>query len=131
MIRDEDVRTTDLSNAGCVSLHLTLQFLAPEDRGDLICRIAEALHPEGVLFLTEKVRFSSTELDDLVREMHHDFKHAQGYTWTEIAQKAASIRNVMRVDTLQAHQRRLEDAGFKKVTVWHRHFNFLSIMAEK
>lgn len=130
-IRQEDVRTTSLSEAGAVSLHLTLQFLRPEDRQALLNRIHADLMPGGVLFLTEKVRFASHELDELVREMHHEFKHAQGYSWTEISQKAASIRHVMLVDTLESHRRRLSLAGFSRVTVWHRHFNFLSIMAEK
>lgn len=131
VLRQEDIRFADLSDAGVVVLNLTLQFLEPADRQEMLNRVAENLHPKGVLFLTEKVRMPSTELNQLVREMHHGFKHRQGYSLTEIAQKAASIRNVMQVDTLATHKARLAVAGFSRVTVWHRHFNFLSIMAER
>ena len=131
VLREEDIRSTALEDAGVVSLNLTLQFLVPEDRKPLLHRVSEALDPGGVLFLTEKIRFEDEELNALVRSLHHDFKFSQGYSRTEIAQKAASIHHVMRVDTMQTHRRRLAEVGFTKVTVWHQHYNFLSMMAEK
>ena len=123
-LRQEDIRQADLRGAGVVSLHLTLQFLAPEDRLSVLRRIWTHLEPDGVLFLTEKVRFEDDELNELIRAMHHDFKHAQGYSRVEIAQKAAAIANVMRVDTLATHLERLAAAGFSNAVVWHQHNNF-------
>jgi len=130
-ILKEDIRTASLDNAGVVSLNLTLQFIHPDHRQALLERIQSHLMPGDVLFLTEKIRFECAELNRLIRRMHHQFKHEQGYSWLEIEKKADSIKQVMRVDTLPEHRARLAKVGFSSVSVWHQHYNFLSIMAIK
>ena len=130
-VRQQDIRHAPLDDAGAVSLNLTLQFIHPEEREDLLRRIWEQLLPGDFLYLTEKIRFECEELNQLVRRMHHQFKFEQGYSWLEIEKKAASIHDVMRIDTLPDHYARLHRVGFSHVTVWHQHFNFLSMMAVK
>lgn len=127
----EDILSASMENAGAVSLNLTLQFIHPDAREALLGRIWSQLQTGDVLYLTEKIRFHCEELNQLVRRMHHQFKYEQGYSWLEIEKKAASIREVMRVDTLEDHRARLSRVGFSTVSVWHQHYNFLSMMAVK
>ncbi|HCV40784.1 MAG TPA: carboxy-S-adenosyl-L-methionine synthase CmoA, partial [Pseudomonas sp.] len=54
---------------------------------------------------------------------------ANGYSELEIAQKRSAIENVMKPDTLQAHQERLHAAGFTKVVPWFQCLNFASLIA--
>jgi tRNA (cmo5U34)-methyltransferase len=65
----------------------------------------------------------------LLNELHLDFKRANGYSELEIAQKRSAIENVMRPDTLEAHQARLRAAGFSKVVPWFQCLNFASLIA--
>ena len=66
---------------------------------------------------------------DILNELHLDFKRANGYSELEIAQKRSAIENVMRPDTLEAHQARLRAAGFSKVVPWFQCLNFASLIA--
>ena len=68
-------------------------------------------------------------VNDLLIELHHDFKRQHAYSDAEIANKRAAIDNVLVPDTLATHRDRLLRAGFQTVGVWLRHFNFVSMIA--
>lgn len=119
-----DVREVAIGSANAVLLNFVLQFLPPEDRLPLLTRIREALVPDGVLLLAEKLAASAE-----VEEVHLDFKRANGYSELEIAQKRAALENVMRIDGLEAHCERLAAAGFGKVETWFRCLNWGAMIA--
>ena len=127
--RCEDVRDTVLENASVVVLNFTLQFVPPEDRDALIQHIADALSPGDILVLSEKIRFPDADEDALQQALHHAFKRNNGYSDLEISQKRTAIENVLIPETLAAHEARLTQAGFSRVHVWFRCFNFLSLVA--
>jgi tRNA (cmo5U34)-methyltransferase len=126
-----DIRTFPLHNASVVILHYTLQFIPQEDRNNVLKRIYDALLPNGVLLLSEKIRFSDEELEQNIRRWHHDYKAAEGYSPLEIEQKARDIRTSMKTDTLDSLQKRLSDTGFTKVTLWMRCYGFSSFVVQK
>jgi tRNA (cmo5U34)-methyltransferase len=64
-------------------------------------------------------------------DLHHEFKRAQGYSDLEIAQKRASLENVLVPDTESEHIERLLDAGFESARLYVRCFNFVSFLAIK
>ena len=128
-LREEDIRETPLCDASVVVLNYTLQFIAVEERGALLARIAEAMTPGGVLVLSEKVVFPDATLNALNIEMHHDFKRAHGYSELEIAAKRDSLENVLVPETLDTHRERLVDVGFRSCDVWFQCFNFASLIA--
>ncbi|WP_372964341.1 carboxy-S-adenosyl-L-methionine synthase CmoA [Marinobacter sp.] len=130
-LRCEDLLTTELSQASVTTLNFTLQFVPPEQRSDLLKRIADATLPGGVLILSEKIRFDSDSEQDTQTRLHHEFKRANGYSDLEISQKRAAIEKVLIPETLAAHQERLTCAGFNQVLVWYQCFNFVSILAIK
>lgn len=126
-----DIRNIKLQNASMVVLNFTLQFLNPEDRQTLLNKIYQGLNSGGVLVLSEKFSFDDQPIDELLFNMHHDFKRANGYSELEISQKRSMLENVMLTDSVTAHKNRLKTAGFEHSEVWFQCFNFGSILAVK
>lgn len=126
-----DIRHIDISNAAVVVINFTLQFLPKTDRDQLIQQIYNGLKPGGLLILSEKFIHSQTTENELLIDLHHDFKRANGYSELEVSQKRTALENVMQPDTLQQHASRLSHAGFSQQTVWFQCFNFCSMLAIK
>jgi tRNA (cmo5U34)-methyltransferase len=130
-LRCEDILTTALNDASVTTLNFTLQFVPPALRNELLTRIARATRPGGVLILSEKIRFDSSEEQSVQTRLHHEFKRANGYSDLEISQKRSAIEQVLIPETLDDHRQRLADAGFDQVLVWYQCFNFVSMLAIK
>ncbi len=126
-----DIRDIEIVDASVVVLNFTLQFLPPADRAGLLQKIADGMRPHGVLILSEKVIFKDEHLDQLLFDIHHDFKRAHGYSDLEISQKRSALENVLVPETIPTHRERLLDAGFTSVDVWFQCFNFMSMLAIK
>lgn len=128
---EADIRDIDIVNASVVVLNFTLQFLEPDDRQLLLNKIYQGLNAGGVLVLSEKFSFSDRQIGDLLFDMHHDFKRANGYSELEISQKRSMLENVMLTDSVETHKSRLKAAGFQHSEVWFQCFNFGSLIAVK
>ena len=126
-----NIQDVEIKNASMVVLNFTLQFISIEQRFSLLTKIAEGLNPGGVLILSEKVIFEDQPHQELMTELHHNFKRANGYSDLEIAQKRSAIENYLIPETLTTHRQRLKQAGFSSVDVWFQCFNFASIIAIK
>lgn len=130
-IIEADIRNIDIKNASVVVLNFTLQFLSPEDRYILLEKIYAGLRPGGILILSEKFVFENQVANELLIDLHHDFKRANGYSELEISQKRSAIENVMRPDSVETHKARFEQLGFSSYEVWFQCFNFGSMFAIK
>ena len=130
-LRQADVRDIVVENASFVCLNLTLQFLPPEERTTVIQTIFNGLNVGGALLLSEKICFEDPGQQNLMTELHHQFKRAHGYSDLEIAQKRTAIENRLIPETLQQHTDRLTSAGFETVSVWFQCFTFASLLAVK
>lgn len=128
-VLEADILNLTLEPTSLVALNFTLQFIAPEQRLELLQKIRHALLPEGALVLSEKLRFNDAAEHDLLNELHLAFKRANGYSELEIAQKRRAIEKVMLPDSLEEHRERLYSAGFSQVVVWFQCFNFASLIA--
>ncbi len=126
-----DIRETAIENASLVMLNLTLQFIPREQRDRLIAAIAAGLRPDGVLLLSEKIRFDDPDAGEEMTELHHDFKRAHGYSDMEIAAKREALENILIPESMLAHRQRLRNAGFGHVQNWFQCFNFVSFLAWK
>jgi len=129
--REEDIRETSLSNASVVVLNLTLQFLPIEGRQTLLSRICDSTVVGGALVLTEKIEFHDRGTDELLSDLHHEFKRRNGYDDLEISQKRQSLENVLVREPLESHIERLQNVGFSRVVPWLQCFNFVSLLAVK
>lgn len=127
----DDIRQIDIQNASMVVLNFTLQFLPPNDRLLLLQKIYQGLNPNGVLVLSEKFTFADERMNELLIDLHHTFKRANGYSELEVSQKRTALENVMRTDSIETHKNRLQQAGFSQVELWFQCFNFGSMIAIK
>jgi len=112
-------------------LNFTLQFIPLAERQALIDSIYQGLVPGGVLIVSEKICFDDPHHQQLMTELHHNFKKANGYSELEIAQKRTALENVLIPETLQKHKQRFLNAGFNHVDLWFQCFNFASMLALK
>ncbi|MFC0269310.1 carboxy-S-adenosyl-L-methionine synthase CmoA [Kushneria aurantia] len=125
-----DIRDCPLPAADMIMVNFTLQFLDPGERDAVIDRLFAALKPGGVLLLSEKIAGEPGE-EQLLIELHHDFKRANGYSELEISQKRSALEEVMIPDRLSTHHQRLAAAGFSRHQSWFQYLNFASILAFK
>jgi len=130
-IIEGNILEAEFNNASMVVLNFTLQFIEPEIRQTLLKKIYRGLNKGGLLVLSEKVASTDKLCNELLIDLHHDFKRDNGYSDLEIAQKRTALENVMKTDTLDVQINRLQEAGFDHVTPWFQCFNFNSMVAIK
>lgn len=130
-IIEADIGQVPIDDASVVVLNFTLQFVAPEARLTLLSRIHAGMRPGGVLILSEKFRFDDAQVNELLIDLHLDFKRANGYSELEISQKRTLLENVLRADSIPQHKARLSEAGFAHSELWFQCFNFGSLVAIK
>jgi len=128
-LHEADIRDIKIADASVVVLNLTLQFLSPAERAPLLRSIANGMLPGGALLLSEKICFDDPDEQQLMTDLHLDFKRAHGYSELEIAQKRTSLEETLVPETAVAHLERLKDGGFSRASVWFQCFNFASIIA--
>ena len=127
----DDIENIKLDNASLIVLNLTLQFINPKYRSDLIKRIFKSLLPGGALIISEKIIHENEETNKSLVSLHESFKRENGYSETEIAQKRKAIEEVLIPESIENHLRRLNDGGFKKPLVQMQCINFASFLAVK
>ncbi|WP_438766609.1 carboxy-S-adenosyl-L-methionine synthase CmoA [Kushneria sp. TE3] len=125
-----DIRDCALPWAGMIMVNFTLQFLDPSERDAVIGRLYKALVPGGVLLLSEKI-LGEPGQEQLLIDLHHDFKRANGYSDLEISQKRTALEDVMVPDRLSTHHERLARTGFSRHDTWFQYLNFASMLAFK
>ncbi len=131
IVQEADVCRIQKSNASFIVLNWTLQFIEQSSRVGLLRDIYEAMVPGGALLMSEKIRMSDAAEQELLFELHHDFKRANGYSDLEISQKRTALENRLIPETIETHLQRLTEVGFETATVWFQCFNFASLLAIK
>jgi tRNA (cmo5U34)-methyltransferase len=121
----------DVPNASVVILCLTLQFVRPLHREDLLKSIYRGLKPEGVLLLVEKVLTEERAFNRNFIDYYYNFKRRNHYSELEIAQKREALENVLVPFTLSENMKMLNRAGFDHHEVFFKWFNFSGIIAQK
>ncbi len=127
----DDINQTEVNNASVVVMNFTLQFIAPEQRSGVLTKIYQGMNKGGILILSEKLNYTDSAQQQLLIDMHHFFKKANGYSDLEISQKRQTLENVLLPETLDSHKERLKSAGFTRVEQWFQCFNFSSLIAIK
>ena len=121
----------ELGNSSVVILLLTLQFVRPLNRENLIRKIHNGLNENGCLILVEKVTGSCTLLNRLFIENYYNYKRKMGYTELEIAQKREALENVLIPYHQEENRKLILDAGFSHTEEFFRWYNFSGIVAVK
>jgi tRNA (cmo5U34)-methyltransferase len=112
-------------------MNLTLQFVRPLYREQLVRDICQNTNSGGCFILVEKVLADDTLLSRLYIDMFHEFKNRKGYSELEIAQKREALENVLIPYRVGDNLQMLKACGFAHVETFFRWFNFAGFIATK
>ena len=135
--REYELRCADLSqgvkidNASVVVLCLTLQFVRPIYREQLLKNIYDGLNPGGVLILVEKILAEESEFNRDFIKYYYNYKRRNNYSELEISQKREALENVLIPYKLSEDIAILRDRGFINCEVFFKWYNFAGIIAVK
>ncbi|MET0394370.1 MAG: carboxy-S-adenosyl-L-methionine synthase CmoA [Chitinophagaceae bacterium] len=135
--RPYELRCTDMSqgiqinNASVVVLCLTLQFVRPIYREQVLKNIYDGLNPGGVLILVEKILAEESDFNRDFIEYYYNYKRRNQYSEMEIAQKREALENVLIPYKLSEDISLLRDRGFINCEVFFKWYNFAGIIAVK
>ena len=128
----QDLREMALpENLSVVSMLLTLMFVRPLHRRDVLSAIYQGLNTGGALIMVEKVVCDSPDLNRQFIKYYYDMKRRHGYSELEISQKREALENVLIPYTESENRQILADAGFSRVEVFFRWYNFCGMVAVK
>ncbi len=127
----ENIQNVPIENASFVILNLTLQFIPLEQRHFVIEKIYHGLNKNGACLLTEKVVYPDIESEQLMQQLHENFKTSNQYSRLEISQKRKALENVLLRESQAEHVQRFLDTGFSSVIPWFQCMNFISMIAVK
>ena len=130
-VRCADMLDVEIQQASLVVINLTMQFIEPAQRLNLLRTIYDGLLTGGALILSEKIAFAKPNEQTFQDNMHIAFKKANAYSELEISQKRTALENVLIPDSIETHVDRLHEAGFESVHQWFQCFNFVSFIAIK
>jgi tRNA (cmo5U34)-methyltransferase len=130
-VRCTDMLDVEIQQASLVVINLTMQFIEPAQRLNLLRTIYDGLLTGGALILSEKIAFAKPNEQTFQDNMHIAFKKANAYSELEISQKRTALENVLIPDSIETHVDRLHEAGFESVHQWFQCFNFVSFIAIK
>ncbi|MGV3650639.1 MAG: carboxy-S-adenosyl-L-methionine synthase CmoA [Devosia sp.] len=120
-----------LDNASVVIMCLTLQFVRPLYRNELIKSLYDQLNHNGCVILIEKTLGEESLFNRLFIKYYYDFKKRNQYSDIEIAQKREALENVLIPYKLMENRELLLRTGFKTCEVFFKWYNFSGIIAIK
>lgn len=121
----------EISNASVVVLCLTLQFVRPVCRQQLLKSIFDGLVNGGVLILVEKILAEESVFNREFIKHYYNFKRRNHYSDLEIAQKREALENVLIPYKLSENIAILQDIGFANCEVFFKWYNFCGLIARK
>jgi len=124
-------KSVRIENASVVVLCLTLQFVRPLKRSQLLQSIFQQLNPGGCIILFEKVLGESPEFNRQFIKYYYDYKRRNSYNEMEIAQKREALENVLIPYKLQENIEMLDGIGFHSIETYFKWYNFAGIVALK
>jgi tRNA (cmo5U34)-methyltransferase len=122
--RDYQLICADLMN-------LTLQFIRPVRRDRIMRNIAKGMIPGGCLLVVEKVLSKDSKVNRSFIKYYYDFKHRNGYSQMEIAQKREALENILIPYRLEDNYELFLNSGFSACDIFFKWYNFCGIIAVK
>lgn len=120
-----------IENASLVLMVLTLQFVRPLYRNQLVADIYKGLNDNGCLILVEKVLGESSTFNRLFIKHYYELKKRKGYSDLEISQKREALENILIPYRLEENRELLKTSGFQDVEILFKWYNFCAIIARK
>ena len=130
-VQHQDVTKVEIKKGSFVILNYTLQFIDRSKRDSLINNIYTNLMDKGALLISEKICYEDQQEEQIMQQLHENYKRQNDYSEMEISQKREALEDVLVRDTHDQHMERLANAGFSKVSVLTKYLNFVSYLAIK
>lgn len=121
----------EIVNADVVVLCLTLQFVRPMYRAQLLQRIYKGLNHNGALILVEKILAEDSHFNRDFINYYYNYKRRNNYSELEISQKREALENVLIPYKLSENTGILYDTGFAHCEIFFKWYNFAGIIAVK
>ena len=121
----------EISNASVVVLCLTLQFVRPIYREQLVAEVYKGLNHGGVLIMVEKILAEDSNFNRDFIDYYYDYKRRNHYSEMEISQKREALENVLVPYKLSENISLLRDQGFQNCEVFFKWYNFAGLVAVK
>jgi tRNA (cmo5U34)-methyltransferase len=135
--RQFDLQVADLNegvkieNASVVVLCLTLQFVRPINRQNLLKNIFDGIVPGGALIVIEKILAEDSAFNRDFIKYYYDMKRRNNYSEMEISQKREALENVLIPYKLSENITLLRNAGFAHCEIFFKWYNFAGFIAKK
>lgn len=135
--RTVELRCADLTNnlvvenSSVVVLCLTLQFIRPIYREQLLKNIYAGLNSGGVLILIEKILAEESQFNRDFIDYYYNYKRRNNYSELEISQKREALENVLVPYKLSENISLLRDVGFAHCETFFKWYNFAGLIATK
>ena len=110
---------------------LTLQFIPPEYRQQVVQRMYAHTLPGGACIIVEKLLGSSAAIDTMMVDAYYALKADNGYSTEQIQLKRAALEGVLMPLTAQWNEDLLRMAGFRQIDCFWRWMNFAGWVAIK
>ncbi|MCS6984246.1 MAG: carboxy-S-adenosyl-L-methionine synthase CmoA [Leptospiraceae bacterium] len=126
-----DINELDFPHASAIIANYTLQFINPSHRLKILKNVYASLLPKGIFIASEKIKDPNAEIDELFQEFYYNFKKEMRYSDQEIARKREALENILIPLSLKANLKLVKKAGFNKISLFFKWYNFASFLAIK
>jgi len=120
-----------VENASVVVMLLTLQFVRPLYRQQVIKSILDGMTDSGCLILVEKLVSADTLFNRLFINYYYEMKKRNDYSELEVSQKRAALENVLVPYRFEENRELLLGSGFTHFEECFRWYNFCGMIAVK
>lgn len=120
-----------VNDASVVLMNLTLQFVRPLRRQQLMQSIVRGMRPDGAIILIEKVLSQESVLNRFFIKYYYGFKQRNGYSQLEISQKREALENVLVPYRVEENVELLLSSGFRWCEIFFKWYNFCGLVAVK
>jgi len=121
----------EISDASVVVLCLTMQFVRPIHRSNLLKNIYHGLQTDGALILVEKILAEDSHFNRNFIKYYYNYKRRNYYSEMEIAQKREALENILIPYKISENMTMLQDVGFSRCEVFFKWYNFAGMIAVK
>ncbi|MET8863792.1 methyltransferase domain-containing protein [Nonomuraea sp. NPDC004580] len=126
-----ELTTIAFQECDFVVAYLTMHFLPPGLRRQVLSRICQALRPGGAFFMFDKVLAPGAQLEDLITTLHYRFKRNAGLSPEEILNKKESLLGVLQPVSTDDNLALLREAGFASYGTILKYLAFEGFIAIK
>lgn len=120
-----------VEDASVVIMILSLQFMRPLYREQVMRRIFDGMRDNAALILIEKLTVGDGLLNRLYIKYYYEMKRRKGYSELEISKKREALENVLIPYQWDENRDLLTWAGFRHVETFFRWYNFAGMLAVK